>query len=239
MKFKGPLTEATLLKRYFRFLVDVFVGPQQKRTLYCPNLGPLTYCDVLGSRVWFSKADRLSHGYLDVWELCEVDGGWLVCVNPNHADILVREALAQDSLLELVDFRFLQAVIVPNMGNGIELLLKENGEQCFIHIEPVLAGDQKNNGFFPEERGIGSSALYELIALRESGHKAVLLYCVLHNGIRCIRPADFVDPHYSNLLREAVGKGVEVLAYRVSINLQEIKLDCRIPVLLSEDIILE
>lgn len=236
MRFKDPLTEATLLKRHFRFLAEVALKNKKNRMVYCPNLGPMTNCDILGSRIWFSGVTRVSQGYLDSWELVEVNGGWLVSINPEHAKYLVNEAIERNIITELSGFHFLQSIMMPTLKNGIDLLLKENGEQCFVYIEPVLFGDDRGNGYFPEAIGLGLSPLQDLIALKEAGHRTILFYCVQHAGVRCIRTADSVDPHYGKILREAASLGVEVLAYRANITLRDIVLESRIPVLLSEDI---
>jgi sugar fermentation stimulation protein A len=235
MKFRGPLTEAVLLRRYFRFLVDVVLKNKRKRTLYCPNLGPLLNCDVLGSRVWFSSASRIQ-GYLDVLEVIEVSGGWLVAVHPDHTKFLVMEGVHQGLVPELQDFRFLHTPISPSFGNGIELLLKENGEQCFLHIEQVIFGNERGDGYFPEDGGAGLMPVKELIALKEAGHRAVLFFCVQHTGIGCVRVSDIIDPAYGKIVREAAGMGVEILAYRTHISLRDMNLEARIPVLLSEDL---
>ena len=235
MKFKSPLIEAVLLKRSFGFLAEVLLKNKQKRMLYCPNLGSLRHCDVLGSRLWFSSSNRFSQGYLDVWELTEVDGGWLVFINPGYAGILVREAIEYQLIPELAGFHFLQSSMRPSFGYGIEMLLKENGEQCFIHAEPVLSSAERNQGYFPEERGMGISALEELIALKEAGHRAILFYCIQHNGITCLRLANNIDPRYAIRLREALALGVECLAYRAHISLQEVILGSRVPILFAEE----
>ncbi len=236
MKFNQVLSEATLLKRHHRFLVEVALGNKKRRMLYCPNLGALPKCDVLGSRIWFAKANLISHGTLDVWELVEVDGGWLVNIDPKHARTLVREALQEEWIPQLKGYKFLQPPIVPSLESGIELLWREDGEQCFLHIESVLYGDEKGTGYFPETVNQGIAALRDLIAVREIGHRAILLYCVQHNGIQCISPNDQVDSNYSHLLREAINKGVEIIAYRANINLSEMILDTEVPVLLSAGI---
>jgi sugar fermentation stimulation protein A len=238
MKFKSPLIEAVLLKRYFRFLAEVALSNRKKRMLYCPNLNPLPHCDVLGSRIWFSMANRLSQGYLDIWELTEVNGGWLVSINPEHAKALVREALECEKIPTLENFRFLYSPTISKLGNGIELLARETGEQCFMSVQSIWFADERNHGLFPQEPGIGISVLYDLMALRDSGHRTLLFYCAQHTGITCICPINHVDPQYGKVLREAINKGVEVLAYRVNINVQEMTLESQIPILLPEDVIL-
>jgi sugar fermentation stimulation protein A len=234
MRFKNPLTEAILLKRSFRFLAEVTLKNKKKRMVYCPNLGLLRQCDVLGSRVWFSNPNRLSQGSLDIWELTEVDGGWLVFINQGYTGLLVREGIEYGLIPELADFRFLQSPMIPTFGHGVEMLLKDNGEQCFIHVELVLSADNKNAGYFPDEKGSGIEALEELIALKKAGHRAMLFYCIQHNGITCFRPADDVDTFYTDQLRAAAALGVEILAYRTNISLKEIIMGSKVPVVLSE-----
>lgn len=236
MKFKHPLTEAIFLRRYFRFLIEVSFNNKKRRMLYCPNLGPMERCNILGTRVFFSGPSRLSDGYLDVLELVEVNGGALVSIHPEHTYTLVREGVHQGVVTELQDFRFLHTAVTKQPGRGVELLLKENGEQCFLHIEQVISSDDRGEGYIPESIHTGVKVLLELMALKAAGHRVILLYCVQHAGIYCLKPADKIDPLYGKTLREAVSKGVEVLAYRVNINLTEMTLASRIPVLLSEDI---
>jgi sugar fermentation stimulation protein A len=76
----------------------------------------------------------------------------------------------------------------------------------------------------------GLKHLRELMEMRASGHRAVLLFCVQHQGIEEVRPADEIDPAYGAMLREAQGKGVEVMAYRADISEQEIRLATEVPV---------
>lgn len=235
MNFKNPLTEAILLRRSFRFLVEVVLANKKRRIIYCPNLGPLLNCEILGSRIWFSAANRLSQGYLEVLEITEINNGELVAVNPDYAQILVREALQQELIPELKDYRFLNSNIVSH-ANNIELLLKENGEQCFIHIEPVFFGDDRGEGLFPETLNQSVTQIEELIIQKELGNRAILFYCMQNSAIHYLRLADRLHPLYGRMLREAALVGVEILAYRTSISLQEMRLDARIPVLLSEDI---
>jgi len=238
MKFKTLLTEATLLRRYLGFLTEVALKNNKKRTIYCPNLSPLLKCDVLGSRVWFSNSGRLSRGYLDVWELVEVNGGYLVSIHPDHPKTLLMEAIEEGIIIELQGYRFLQMGIAGRgLKSDIELLLNQNGEQCFLCIEQVTLENDKGEGYFPEVRGGGILHLQELMTLRDMGHRTILFLCVTHTGIQCVKPAENIEPSYAKLLKDALVKGVEVLAYRSHISLQEMVLESRIPVVLSENIL--
>lgn len=227
MKFAHKLSEATLLKRHHRFLIEATVNPRKKRMLFCPNLGLLKGCDVLGSRIWYSKANLILDGTLDIWEIVEVDGGWLTCINEGHVRTIIREALEQNQISQLQGFQLLQPAVLP-IEQDIELLWHQEAEQCFIRFESVFFGDENLTGSFPQEPGQGKKALEDLIAIRKMGHRAVLFFCVQHSGVTCV---DVVDPHYRGLLEQAVREGVEVLAYRTHVQLTGLSLGEQIPVM--------
>jgi sugar fermentation stimulation protein A len=62
--------------------------------------------------------------------------------------------------------------------------------------------------------------LKELLAVTHAGNRAALLFCVQHEGIDRVAPADDVDPEYGRLLREVAAAGVEVFAYRTRLDME-------------------
>lgn len=238
MRFRTPLTEAILLRRVLKFLVEVSVGNHKKRTIYCPNLGPLLGCDILGSRIWFSNSGRLSRGYLDVWELVEVNEGHLVSIHPEHSRTLLKEAIENNQIPELQNYRFLQT-LVQNSGlrSGIDILTNQTGEHCFVCIEHVTTSDGRGDGIFPETPYLHSLYLRELMALKEAGHRALLFFSGANTGIQCIKPGESIDPEYGRLLKTAYNMGVEILAYRTKISEKEMCFETKIPIILPENIL--
>jgi sugar fermentation stimulation protein A len=82
----------------------------------------------------------------------------------------------------------------------------------------VTLMEAEGEGFFPDavsERG--SKHLRELMAMREQGHRAVLLFCVQHTGIESVRAAVQIDPVYAATLQAARAAGVELIAYGAAI----------------------
>jgi len=96
---------------------------------------------------------------------------------------------------------------------------------CYVEVKNVTLGIGGGLGLFPDAvTARGAKHLRELMAMVQQGHRAVLFFCVQHSGIERVAPADEIDPHYGQLLRQAVACGVEVLAYGATISAFEIKL---------------
>lgn len=76
----------------------------------------------------------------------------------------------------------------------------------------------------------GARHLQELIRAIESGHRAVLLFCVSRSDALSTEPARDIDPNYANWLARAHEAGVEVLAYKCRITQRGVWLHRRLPV---------
>ena len=232
MKFSSHLTEAILLKRVLRFMAEIVLPNRQKLMIRCPNIGEIRGCDILGTKIWYSNA--VGYNCLPTWELVEADNGYLVSINPELMKPLVIDAIKQNLIQELIGYNILHAGGQYDQFRSQFLLLEKNQQQCYVGIEQVLIIGDNGVGVFPGAAGDGMENLQALIQAREDGHRAILLYCVLHTGVSYIKPATHIDSEYGKLLLRAVAEGVEVLAYRASINLESIELNTPLPVLLTE-----
>ncbi len=236
MMFVTPLQKATLIKRYKRFLADVILVDGSTTTLHCPNTGSMLNCAEPGSHVWYSVADNTARKYPYTWEQVEVDGGHRVGINTGRANALVKEALQNAVIPELRGYATLQSEVgYGNEGSRIDFLLSNGSEgqhsQCYLEVKSVTLGLGDGLGAFPDAvTARGLKHLRELVAMRESGQRAVLLFCVQHTGITTVAPADHIDPAYGRALREARAAGVEILAWGCDIGPQEIILRHELPV---------
>lgn len=230
MEFASQLTQAVLLKRYKRFLAEIVINNQEHRVIYCPNMSAMTGCDILGSRIWFSHSPSPRRKFPDTWELVEVDGGHLVCVNTQNSTELVTEGIDAGIIKELQGYAHVNVAPNPLGEYAFDISLcksnpSDEDPSCFVHINNVTLGDEIHRGFFPDaptDKGV--SQLKALIHAKENGYRSVLLYCVQHTGIERLFPADHIDPKYGSLLRQALIAGVEIYAYHVDISLTEMSI---------------
>ena len=71
MKFKEPLLEGTLIKRYKRFFVDIKYN-NRTITAHCPNSGSMMGLLDKNNKVWFSKSNNPKRKLNYTLEIIEV-----------------------------------------------------------------------------------------------------------------------------------------------------------------------
>ena len=134
MQIPGGLQEATLIRRYKRFLADVSItnasggshptadgscpaegshptadgscpaDGSSTITIHCPNTGSMKNCMTPGSRVWFSTTTNPGRKYPHTWEVVEVAAKWLAGINTARANKLVQEAIKAGHIKELTAY---------------------------------------------------------------------------------------------------------------------------------------
>lgn len=220
MHFSPPLKSARLIARYKRFLADVETPEGEVLTIHCANTGAMTGCATPGDRVWYSTSDSLTRKYPHSWELTETQQGHWICVNTLRANQLVAEALDQDRLPSLAGYSHRQAEVkYGSEKSRIDFLLKaEARRNCYIEVKSVTLLHE-GKGYFPDAVTIrGQKHLRELATVAAEGHRAVLLFAVLHSGIEDVSPARHIDTAYAEQLAQAQREGVEVLAYQADLS---------------------
>ena len=205
MHFSPPLKPARLISRYKRFLADVMTPDGEVLTIHCANTGAMTGCATPGDRVWYSTSDSLTRKYPHSWELTETQQGHWICVNTLRANQLVAEALDQNRLPTLAGYSHRQAEVkYGSEKSRIDFLLKADLQpNCYIEVKSVTLLHE-GKGYFPDAVTIrGQKHLRELATVAAEGHRAVLLFAVLHSGIEDVSPARHIDAAYAEQLAQA------------------------------------
>jgi sugar fermentation stimulation protein A len=191
----------------------------------CPNLGPLAGCDILGTQLWFS-APSGDH-CLPTLELVEVNGGFLVGINPEILKQLATEAIREGFIKELRDYRITEQDSHGYDQDAITVLMLEKDfmHQCYVCLEHVICVNDEKSSFVPVINKLVDPNLEYLILRKKQGYRAVLLYCVLHSGADNLKFDGNIDPEYGKKIAYAIDNGVEVIAYRANISTQEMLLN--------------
>ena len=218
---KLALNSGHLIKRYKRFLADVKLPDGTTKTMHCANTGAMTGCATPNDIVWYSTSDNPKRKYANSWEINQTQNNHYICVNTIRANQLVEEALNAGVITGLSDFIELKREVKYGSENSkIDFVLtfpKNNRPEptkVYVEVKSVTLL-QDGQGFFPDAVTLrGQKHLRELTLLAQQGHRAVLLFAVLHSGINSVQAAAHVDPLYAHLLKVAQASGVEVIAYK-------------------------
>ncbi|MEO9275962.1 DNA/RNA nuclease SfsA [Marinomonas sp. 5E14-1] len=233
MDFSTSLIEGRLIKRYKRFLSDVELPSGEVVVAHCPNTGSMKRCQQDNACVWLSKSDNPKRKLGYTWELVEVDGEHLACINTGLPNKLVGEAIANGVVSELAGYAEQKAEVKYGEKSRIDWLLTgSEGQKCYVEVKNVTLLEEDGNGYFPDAvTDRGRKHLYELAKMVEEGHRAVLFFCVSHSGIGSVSPAVHIDEKYALAFAEVLEKGVEVLAYKVDITTERMVVSHSIPVI--------
>ncbi|MFQ3190137.1 MAG: sugar fermentation stimulation protein A [Paraglaciecola sp.] len=231
MQFSLPLIQGTLIKRYKRFLADVQLTDGSIVVAHCPNTGAMTGCAEPGWKVWLSPSNNPKRKLLYTWEVVLTEQFHWIGINTHKANLLVKEAIQENKISELVGYKNLQAEVKFGEENSrIDFLLTDPEKaDCYVEVKSVtLLND--NKGYFPDAKTLrGQKHLRELSLIASQGRRAVLFFCVQHTGIRSVQVAKLIDPDYAKELKQAMLNGVQILCYDCEINSEKIYINQSLP----------
>ena len=222
------LIPGTLLKRYKRFLVDVKLASGEIVTAHCPNTGSMKGCSEPGRTIYLSSHHNPKRKYKYTWELIAMPTS-LVGVNTLVPNRLVAKSIDQKLIPELSEYSHIEREVKINEHSRIDLMLcNGKAKRCYVEIKNCTLVSKSIAQFPDAITSRGLKHIIELESLAEAGHRCLMFYFIQRMDARVFRLADHIDPAYGRRLRQAVEKGIEVLAYDVRISLQGIELNKKI-----------
>ena len=206
-----PLTRASLVRRHKRFLADVMLSEDDTPVCaHCPNTGAMSGCQTAGSAVWLSYHDNPKRKLPWTWELVETEAG-LACIHSARANDVVEEALRDGHFPSLVpaDAELRREVKIAE-GSRADFFMPADGG-LYMEVKSVSLHCGDGAGAFPDAVSARATKhLVELQAAMQRGHRAALVFAVLHAGIDRVSAAAHIDPTYALALRQAMANGLEV-----------------------------
>ena len=231
MKITLPLEQGIFLKRYKRFFADIERENGEVLTVHCPNSGSMKGSAIPGASAWISDSGNPKRKLRYTLEIIE-DEGVQICVNTQRPNALVEESIRLGVITELAGYDTIKREV--NYGeerSRIDLLLSRGDELCYVEVKNVTLGAENGLVRFPDAvTSRGTKHLRELMSMIDQGHRAVLVFCISRDDAQVFEPAADIDPLYASTLIKAKAHGVEILAYRLKIDLPHLDLTMRIPV---------
>ncbi len=222
MRFDPPLIEATLLRRYKRFLADVRRADGAEQTVHCPNSGAMLGVAPSGARCWIWPANNPKRKLSHTLELVEVDGG-LVGINTHRPNSLAAEAIADNVVTELAghtDMRREVRYQHDDETSRFDIALTDSaGRAAFIEVKNVHLRRHGELAEFPDSvTARGAKHLTALAHAARHGARAIQLFVIQRTDCDRLALADDIDPAYAQAFASARAAGVEALAYACDVS---------------------
>ena len=226
--------EGRLLRRYKRFFADIETRAGEKLTVHCPNPGSMRGLVREGAAVRCSSSDNPKRKLRHTLEMIRVGRTW-VGLHTGRANAVAEAALRADGIEALSGYRRMRREVVTPQGSRIDFLLEEHPEDprpAWVEVKSVTLAEGSLARFPDSVTERGRKHAMALASLAESGARSAMLFVVQRADCDRIEPADDIDPAYGAALREAVSRGVEVLAVRARVSARSIRVEGALPVLL-------
>jgi sugar fermentation stimulation protein A len=224
-----PLLPGRFVKRDNRFRATVTVAGQQVWA-HVPNSGRLRELFTPGRPVWLSPAGDPARK--TAFDLRLVDyAGTLVSVDARLPNTLLAEALAERRLpgLAYPDIRR----EVPLGNSRLDFRLSGPAEVCWLETKSVTLVTEGLAQFPDAPTARGRRHLEELIEVKATGDRAVVVFVVQRSDAHRFTPHQEADPLFASGLALAAAAGVEIRAFTCYVSLESISLAAEIPVLLT------
>jgi sugar fermentation stimulation protein A len=225
-----PLVEGRFIKRLNRFaaLVDV---ERREYLVHVPNSGRMGELLVPGFRVLLLPAPRGANRKTS-YDLALVDtGDALSSADARLPNKLVAEALAQRRMPQFDNYPVARGEQVFGESR-LDFLLEGPAGKCYVETKSVTL-IENGVGLFPDAPTVrGVKHLRSLMAARDVGHEAAVVFVIQRADAEEFAPHDVADPLLGATLRKAHDAGVAVWAYRCNVSEQSIELADTVPVLL-------
>jgi sugar fermentation stimulation protein A len=223
----NPLTPATFVARPNRFLLWADVGRRQV-PVASRDPGRLDGILVPGAQLLLAPSASAGRRTAFTLTLARQGDVW-VCLIPALASQIVHFAAERRGIDGLKGAEVIQREVMSG-ASRIDLLMRHRGRPLLVEVKAAVHVEGRR-ALFPDcPTARGARHVRELIAARERGHPAALVFVVHREDVDRIAPWSAVDPDFSRALRDAHRHGVRLLAYACRVRPEGCTLVRRIPV---------
>jgi sugar fermentation stimulation protein A len=230
VRFLPPLVIGRFVRRLNRFAALVRVGGREE-AVHVRNSGRLRELLTPGRTVLLESARRVGRRTRFSVALVRLARGY-VSVDAHLPNAVVEAALREGVVPGCGGARFLRRE--PAMGRKRADFLVARGEQrCLVEVKSVTLVEDGVALFPDAPTARGRAHLTHLIAARQRGLEAVVLFVIQRSDALAFAPNHRTDPLFAAALRRAVRAGVCVHAMTCRVTRGGVWLDGSVPVRLT------
>lgn len=229
LPFPGDIVEATLVKRYKRFLVDcILKDSETKITAHTPNTGSMAGLVDPGNSILLSHHDSPKRKLKYSLQAIQVDGTW-VGTNTMLPNGFVAKAIEEEMVPGLSGYACIEREkkFGSDGKSRVDILLSDHAQgrpNAYVEVKNVTMREG-NRALFPD--AVTARGLKHIEALQyeiSQGARGVLVFLVQRDDCDHFAPAAHIDPKYSQSLHDAAKAGLEVVVCQATIGHHGIQL---------------
>ncbi len=215
----SDLLTGRLVSRYKRFFADIELDNGEIVTTHCANTGSMTGVCKIGSPVLVSYHSNPNRKLAYSWEAIYLDEQW-IGINTSLPNRVIGHMLDRHLLPELETYTEVKSeVVYGNEKSRIDFLLTDSSTKKRIYVEVKnTTWCIGNLALFPDTVTTrGQKHLRELMSVITENTASALIFFINRGDCDRFTAGAQADPEYDRLLKEAIAKGVKVLACRFKI----------------------
>lgn len=231
MQFNTPLIKGKFVRRYKRFFVDAELENGETVVAHCANTGSMKGLKDEGNDAYLTPVDDPKRKLKYTLEMLGTPTS-LVGVNTSRPNALVEEAILAGNIESLNGYENLKREVKYGQNSRIDIFLSGHGTlpNAYVEVKNVTLAEG-NAALFPDAVTTrGAKHLDELVEMVDQGHRAVMFYLIQRTDCTHFSPAAEIDPTYTQKLKKAEAKGVEILAYSCKMSDTEIVVDQKVEI---------
>lgn len=213
--------QAYFLSREKRFIIRC-IADGRPVSAHTNNSGSMLGLLRPGRKLILSPAANPARKLPYTLEMVHTGHFW-VGVNTYTPNLMLRLAWQNSLIPELKGFKHFRSE--ARIGDSrLDAVLEGQQGRMWIEAKNVTLMEE-DKAYFPDAVSKRATRhMQELMLMADAGYKIACFYLVQRPDCQCFGPADFIDPEFANMLREAVQKGLMVLAYDTIIDPEGITL---------------
>lgn len=227
MKYK-KVVKGIFLKRPNRFIAQVLIDGKEE-TVHVKNTGRCKELLVLGANIILedcshNKNRKTKYSLIAVWK-----NDILVNMDSQVPNKVVYDAITQNKIKELLNLDLVKREVT--YGNSrYDIYFENENKKGFMEIKGVTL-ENNHIAMFPDApTSRGTKHVLEMIEAVKNEYRGIIFFLIQMKGPKVFRLNKEMDKKFSDAVKLAKEKGVEVLVYDSIVNENSISIGSQIKI---------